>query len=183
MTASIVQNDKIINRIAADPATYVDPEGREVVDGAYQIGWVRKGDGTFGPVQPTVDERKAQIRTDAEGQYAQTLATGFDFDGATFSIADPARRQRLLEIVSQVNSFRNGDASTALPNGKSTVQFFDNSGVAHDFGPVQVVQFGETGNGFVQDADERIAQIMGQIEAATSHSDLENIKVTTGWPT
>ena len=128
------------------------------------------------------DARKPALKDQARDQYAQTLKTGFTFDGATFSIADPARRQRLLEIVSQVNAFRNGDATNALPNGKSTVQFFDNSGTAHDFDATQVVQFGETGNGFVQDADERIAQIMGQIDAATSHAELDVIDIEAGWP-
>lgn len=129
-----------------------------------------------------LDQRKKAMQSRAESQRAMVLATGFSFDGAMFSIIDQTRRQRLLELVAQVGAFRNGDANNALPNGRSSVQFFDNTGAAHDFNAAQVVQFGETGNELVQDADDRLGQLIGQIQAAASHNDLDAVDITTGWP-
>lgn len=138
--------------------------------------WYDDTDGTFFPPILTVAERKPVMVEQSETQYQLRLAKGFSFDGGQFSLASLALRQRILEIVGQINSGR------GLPNGKTTKRLYDQSGTAHDFDATQILDLGEVASDIVEGCDDRLDQLKIDIEAATSHSDLDAIDVTSEWP-
>jgi len=182
MTAAIVENDRIVNRVVADPATYEDPQGREVVDGQYQIGWVRQNDGSFAPPQPSIAERKAAMQADTEAQYQRTLEAGFtDGDGTTWQVTQAAR-DRVLDLTQRIQEYRAGKINTELPKGKDKVRLYDADGNPHEVAADEIISLAEQGGDFKEDAQDRRAELMEQIEAAASHDDLDAIDPRTGWP-
>lgn len=125
--------------------------------------------------QPTVDERRVALREQANEQYMACLERGFAYDGGQWRAEGPKRR-RVVEIVAQIN------AGMGLPQGKSSLRFWDMSGTAHDFSETQMVELGNAGNDLVDAADDNLADLQGQISAATSLDDLDAINVESGWP-
>lgn len=174
--ALIDSDDVIVNVIEAD-ASYSPPDGLTLVDAEGKLfspGEIY--DPGTDTSQPTVADRKAAMLVRADERYQSALATGFSYDGGTFSLGSPARRQRVLEIVGQVNAGR------GLPNGKTSKVFYDESGTAHDLNATQVLDMGEAANSLIEAAEDRLQELRASVEAATSHSDLDAIDVTAGWP-
>jgi hypothetical protein len=132
--------------------------------------------------QKTVDQRKDGLRARALETYGQTLAQGFaDSDGTRWA-ATAQGRDRVLELTQRIQEHRAGKMANALPNGKSTVKLRDVDGTPHELTPDDVVKLAELGSDFKDKAEDRLEELSAQINAATTHADLDAIDVTAGWP-
>jgi len=129
-----------------------------------------------------VDERKAAMQGQAREQFQAALASGFaDSDEITWAATDDARA-RVLDLTQRIQEHRAGKAASALPNGKSAVKLRDASNTPHDVGPDKIVALAEQGSDFKDAAEDRLEQLVAEINAAASHDDLDQIDVTSGWP-
>ena len=137
--------------------------------------WYDEANDTFQPPIPPLAERQSTMREQAEAQYQASLERGFSFDGGTFP-ATGVKRSRVAELVAGIN------AGKGLPQGKTTLTFRDQSGTAHDLVDSGIVDLGAAGSDLVDAADDRLEQLFGEIEAATSHADLDNNDLTANWP-
>ena len=168
------------NKPSHDPATEKPPKPKP------QSKWVIKSDRVVrtwnAPEAKTVDERKNYLSSQAQGQFNAAIRNGFtDSDGVTWSAAGDAR-QRVMDLTQRIQEYRAGKMASALPNGKSTVKLRDVNNQPHDADPDKIVALAEQGSDFVDQAEDRLGELIASIEAATSHSDLDNVNVTAGWP-
>jgi len=125
---------------------------------------------------------KEAKQQEARKQYQAVLERGFtDANGVTWQATQDAR-DRVLDLTQRIQEYRAGKVSSALPNGKTSVKLTDASGARHDADANQIVSIAEQGSDFKDTAEDRLEELLGQIEAATSHSDLDAIDVTSGWP-
>ena len=129
-----------------------------------------------------VDQRQVTMQQQAKQQYQSTLETGFtDGNGITWQATDDARN-RILDLTQRIQEFRAGKMSSALPNGKSVAKLRDASGVIQSMTPDQIIAIAEQGSDFKDTAEDQLETLIGQIQAATSHNELNQIDLTTGWP-
>ena len=126
---------------------------------------------------------KAVKINEVEAQYAQTLETGFtDADGTRWQ-ANKAARDKILDLTQRIQEHRAGNVASALPQSKTSVKLTDATGAIQDVSETKILQLAELGSDFKDAAEDRLEQLISQIRTAQSHSDLDNINVTTGWPT
>jgi len=121
------------------------------------------------------EQKRTMKRPAAREQFQASLERGYTFDNGTWAPVG-SRRQRVLEIVAGIN------AGKGLPQGKTSITLRDASGTAHSFDEQQIVDLAAEANDLVDKAETRYEEIIGQIDAATSQSDLDAIDVTAGWP-
>ena len=130
-----------------------------------------------------VNQRQVTMRQQAEAQYAQTLETGFiDADGIRWQ-ANKAARDKILDLTQRIQEFRAGNVASALPQSKTSVKLTDATGAIQDVSETKILQLAELGSDFKDAAEDRLEQLIGQIQAATSNADLDDIDITNGWPT
>jgi len=139
------------------------------------VGFVQNDDGTFSPPTPTVEQRKRDLREQAENEYQASLERGFNYDGGQWPATGP-KRARVAEYVAQIN------AGKGLPQNKSSLRFWDMSGISHNLSETGIIELGANGSDLVDQADDRLEQLYGKIDAATSQSELDSIDPTARWP-
>lgn len=125
--------------------------------------------------------RKRQMLDELKQEYQASLSRGFNYDAGVFRADISERRQRLQELVAQINAYRNGDASSELPNGKNSINFEDESGSVHSLSASQIVEMGEAANNLIDSSEDNLASLKDSINNATSHSDLDAIDLSSGW--
>jgi len=147
-----------------------------------RVGQSRAADSTTETIVETVvyelipvNERKSGMKEQARDQFEAALQSGFSFDGGTWAPVGE-RRQRVLEIVAGINAGR------GLPQGKTALTFRDKSSTTHSFNETQILDFAEAASDLIDAAETRLEELNEQIAAATTHSDLDAIDVTSGWP-
>ncbi|MFB6215001.1 MAG: hypothetical protein ABEI54_03940, partial [Candidatus Bipolaricaulia bacterium] len=67
------------------------------------------------PEAKSLSNRKDYLLARADDKYLDSLSRGFAYDNGIFRADIPERRQRLQELVAQINAYRNGDAANKLP--------------------------------------------------------------------
>ena len=133
------------------------------------------------PPEPLAQLKKAKQR-EAEIQYAQTLETGFtDANGTRWQAIDAAR-DKILDLTQRIQEFRAGNVASALPQGKTTIKLTDATAAPRDVTETKILQLAELGSDFKDAAEDRLEQLIGQIQAAASQADLDAIDATSGWP-
>jgi len=129
----------------------------------------------------TLDQRKDELKARALDQYHQTLADGFTDDSGVLWSATPDARGRVIELTQRIQEYRSGNTATELPNGKTTVRLRDASGAPHDVTAAGILALAENGDNFKDKAQDRLEEIYGQIDAATTHDELDAIDPASGW--
>ena len=132
-----------------------------------------------------VDQRQVTMQQQAEGQYNTVLRNGFDDGTGTVWPATKDARDRILDLTQHIQEFRAGTMTNELPGsqGKTTVRLQDTSGNLVNADSNKIIELADKGSNFKEDVQDRLEQLIGQIMAASSHSDLDDINITTGWPT
>ena len=132
--------------------------------------------------ESTLDQKKDELRARAIQKHKRTLELGFDDGNGAVWPATGGPRDRILDLTQRIQEFRAGNMASALPNGKSTVKLRDVNNQPHDADPDKIVALAEQGSDFVDQVEDRLEELIASIEAATSHSDLDNVNVMAGWP-
>ena len=166
------------------------PDNEPIADGMTEISQKEHSDllADFQAWRHAFDEsqlekRRSEMKSNAEQQYAQSLATGFnDSDGIQWQ-AIPAARDKILDLTQRIQEFRAGNVASALPQGKTTVKLTDATGSPQDVDETKILQLAELGSDHMDAAEDRLEELIAQIMAAQSQGDLDVIDVTTGWPT
>ena len=137
------------------------------------------------PVAKTVDERKSQLSSQAQDQYNTVLRNGFDDGTGRVWPATKDARDRILDLTQHIQEFRAGTMANELPGSqaKTTVRLQDTLGNPVNADSNKIIELADKGSNFKEDAQDRLEQLIGQIRAALSHADLNQIDITTGWPT
>ena len=134
------------------------------------------------PEPKPVQQRKAELREEAEDKHEAVLREGFaDSDGVRWQ-ATLAAQSIVLNLTQRIQEYRAGTMSTELPKGKAKARLRDAAGQIVEATPAKVIALAEQGDDFKEDADDRYEELVGQIMAAASHDDLNAVDVTTGWP-
>ena len=145
--------------------------------------WYDDSAGTFQPPIPFVSERQSTMQGQAQQQFQETLETGFtDANGVRWQ-ANKAARDKILDLTQRIQEFRAGNVASALPQSKTSVKLTDATGAIQDVGETKILQLAELGSDFKDAAEDRLEQLISQIRLAKSQDDLDDINVTTGWPT
>lgn len=175
--------DGIFIQNLVQPEFTSDREYRMVLSGDIPLWQSRESSTSLWQDEKAVWElqKRAIVKPDLEEEYEKSINRGFQFDGGTF-IPTPSRRQRLAELVNQVNAARNGDVRDPLPNGRTTVRFTDASGTTHDFNSNQIIKLGAKGNDMFQKAEDNLELLNEKIVKATTKQELESIDTKSGWP-
>ena len=136
-------------------------------------------------VQPEypIEKRRERKRREAEAQYAQTLEAGFtDADGLQWQ-ANKAARDKILDLTQRIQEFRAGNVASALPQSKTSVKLTDATGAIQDVDEAKILQLAELGSDFMDKAEDRLEELIAQIQSAQSQDELDSVDVTSGWPT
>ena len=129
-----------------------------------------------------LEKRRSEMKSNAEAQYAQSLATGFtDSDGIQWQ-AIPAARDKILDLTQRIQEHRAGNVASALPQGKTSVKLTDATGAPQDVDEAKILQLAELGSDHMDAAEDRFKELSEQIMAATSHADLDVIDPESDWP-
>ena len=134
------------------------------------------------PESKTVAERQNQLSSQAESQYNTVLRNGFDDGTGTIWPATNDARSRILDLTQRIQEFRAGTMSTELPKGKTTIRLQNVAGAMHDADASKIIELADKGSDFKEDANDQLEKLIGQIQAATSHADLDAVDVASGWP-
>jgi len=129
-----------------------------------------------------LDQRKDTMRGQAREQFQATLASGFDDGSGTVWAATDDARTKILDRTQRIQEFRAGKFASPLPNGKSTVKLWDASNTPHDADVDKILSLAEQGDDFQDRSEDWLEELLASIDAATSHSDLDQIKLNEGWP-
>mgnify|MGYP006429041095 CR=1 FL=1 len=168
------------NKPSYDSATEKPPQPKAISE------WEIKSDRVVrtwdAPETKTVAERQNQLSSQAESQYNTVLRNGFDDGTGTVWPATNDARSRILDLTQHIQEFRAGTMSTELPKGKTTIRLQDVTGAMHDADASKIIELADKGSDFKEDAQDRLEQLIGQIQAAASHADLDAISIDTGWP-
>lgn len=147
--------------------------------------WEVKSDHVFVPYEvedKSVEERQKALKRRAERQLQSVLEAGYaDSDDVRWPLT-PNARERVLELTQRIQEYRDGKVSTELPNGKDKARLWDAEGNRHRLTPDEIVAISERGTDFKDQAEDRLEELLDQIEAAESHDDLDEIDVESGWP-
>jgi hypothetical protein len=125
--------------------------------------------------QRTLDQRRDELKARAVDTYHQTLTDGFtDANGVRWAATADAR-EKTMALTLRI------EAGKGLPNGKTTVRLLDAENKPHDVDAAGVKVLAEKGSDFKDAAEDRLMQLYGQIDAATTHDELDAIDPTSGW--
>ena len=122
-----------------------------------------------------LEQRQSAMQQQARQQYQASLERGFSYDGGQWPATGP-KRNRVTELVASIN------AGKGLPQSKAALTFRDLSGTTHDLSATGIIELGAAGSDLVDAADDNLESLIGQIQAAMSHADLDAINVSAGWP-
>ena len=168
------------NKPTFDPVKEKPPRSKPETDWVIETDRVVR---TWNAPEPkTIDERKNQLQAQAREQYNTILENGFtDSNGVTWQAIDAAR-DKILDLTQRIQEFREGNVASALPQNKTTIKLRDAAGAPQDVDATKILQLAEQGSDFKDAAEDRLEQLIGQIQAATSHGELDAINIDTGWP-
>ena len=131
-----------------------------------------------------LENRQSTMQNQARQHYQSALETGFtDSNGITWPATKDAR-DRILDLTQHIQEFRAGTMTNELPGsqGKTTVRLQDTSGNLVNADSSKIIELADKGSNFKEDAQDRLEKLISQIRLAESHSDLDAIDVTIGWP-
>jgi len=127
-------------------------------------------------------ERKAAMQEQAQSEFDQVMLRGFaDDDGVRWSTTGDARN-KVLKLTQRIQEHRDGEVSSALPRAKATVRLIDATNTSRDADPAKIKALAEKGDDFIDETEDRLVQLLGEIGAAALHDDLDAVDVTAGWP-
>lgn len=131
--------------------------------------WYDDSDGSFRPPVPPVSERKAELRTAVDRQYQRTLQRGVAYDNTRWTATDKSRDtlKELLEIAQDFDQ---------------SVTILDANGTVFTYSASKLDALRLEGAKYRQSARENRLIMYGQIDAATTHDELDAIDPASGWP-
>jgi prophage tail gpP-like protein len=123
-----------------------------------------------------IAQRKRRMKREVSEQYNLKLTSGFtDVNGRVWT-GNQEARDKLLELATGIA------ANDRLPKRQSSVPLRDVTGTAHNLTKAEIKALSEQAQDFKYDAETRRDQLYGQIDAATTHDELDAIDPTSGWP-
>jgi hypothetical protein len=123
----------------------------------------------------TVVEHKDALRKEAAARRTKHARKPVSYDGNSYD-ADPTAQQKLTSKLTYAQAAGKDTDSTWSVGWKTA----DNSFVQLSYDDLAAVV--EAVNAQVQAAYNNEAQLLSEIEAATTIDDLDAIDLTTGWP-
>jgi Na+-translocating ferredoxin:NAD+ oxidoreductase RnfC subunit len=124
---------------------------------------------------PSLSERKESLLSEIKALRKKHARKPVDYDGNEFD-ADPRAQQKLTGKLTYAQATGKDSDSTWSVGWKTA----DNSFVQLSYDDLAAVV--QTVNEQVQAAYNNEAQLLAQIEQATTIDELEAIDLTTGWP-
>lgn len=160
-------------------------EKREIITQNSQDQWIINNNNveiTYTISSKSIDQQKNEKIGEARKKFNETLKSGFtDSNGVTWQAIDEARN-KILDLTQRIQEFRAGNVSSVLPQNKTTIKLRDATGAPQDVDATKILQLAEQGSDFKDAAEDRLEELIGQIQNAQSQADLDNINITTGWP-
>lgn len=103
-----------------------------------------------------------------------------DANGVQWS-ANGEAIQRISRIINRINAYRNGDVSSAFPNGKTTIILLDLNNQPHTLTVQDILNLGVLGDDLWDRVDDNTYYLKDQILTSTTHDELDSIDTSQGW--